>query len=247
MPCADDDTALTRSRPPATRNLCIVLSPSHEIKVFAEGVQTFSFRNARWHLLDLQAKYEMWEDAIGNPALSERLFQTACRSRGCDARERCSSCCAIRRSSLPQLVAPADQLDAVRHTGGTRADARTAAAHAAGTKRPRARSGRARRPGAHRWRNGDGSDGRLLAVGAILLHTEPPEPHSNLAVEGATNYGGDGGRTIRRGAEGQRGRADHVLRSAGTDLGYLNQLPASSFPASSFQLPAASCQRIYSP
>jgi dihydroorotase-like cyclic amidohydrolase len=28
-------------------------------------------------------------------------------------------------------------------------------------------------------------DGRLLAVGAILLHTEPVEPHSNLAVEGA--------------------------------------------------------------
>ena len=27
--------------------------------------------------------------------------------------------------------------------------------------------------------------GRLLAVGAILLHSEPPEPHSNLAVEGA--------------------------------------------------------------
>ena len=27
--------------------------------------------------------------------------------------------------------------------------------------------------------------GRLLAVGAILLHTEPPEPHSSLAVEGA--------------------------------------------------------------
>jgi dihydroorotase-like cyclic amidohydrolase len=29
------------------------------------------------------------------------------------------------------------------------------------------------------------SSGRLLAVGAILLHTEPPEPHSNLAAEGA--------------------------------------------------------------
>jgi hypothetical protein len=27
--------------------------------------------------------------------------------------------------------------------------------------------------------------GRLLAVGAILLHSEPPEPHSALAVEGA--------------------------------------------------------------
>jgi hypothetical protein len=29
------------------------------------------------------------------------------------------------------------------------------------------------------------SSGRLLAIGAILLHGEPPEPHSNLAVEGA--------------------------------------------------------------
>ena len=29
------------------------------------------------------------------------------------------------------------------------------------------------------------ASGRLLAVGAILLHTEPPEPHSNLVVEGA--------------------------------------------------------------
>ena len=27
--------------------------------------------------------------------------------------------------------------------------------------------------------------GRLLAVGAILLHSEPPDPHSALAVEGA--------------------------------------------------------------
>ena len=28
------------------RNVCVVLSPSHEIKLFAEGVQVFSFRNA---------------------------------------------------------------------------------------------------------------------------------------------------------------------------------------------------------
>ncbi|HEY4671214.1 MAG TPA: hypothetical protein VIG78_04020, partial [Gemmatimonadaceae bacterium] len=43
----------TRYRPHAlatagSGSLCIVLSPSHEIKVFADGVQTFSFRNARW-------------------------------------------------------------------------------------------------------------------------------------------------------------------------------------------------------
>lgn len=36
-----------------SRSVCIVLSPSHEIKMFADGVQVFSFRNARWHLLDL--------------------------------------------------------------------------------------------------------------------------------------------------------------------------------------------------
>ena len=59
------------------RSICVVLSPSHEIKVFAEGVQVFSFRNARWHLADLQAKYEMWASAVGNAALAERLFQTA--------------------------------------------------------------------------------------------------------------------------------------------------------------------------
>ena len=59
------------------QNICIVLSPSHEIKVFAQGVQMFSFRNARWHLLDMKAKYDMWEAAVGNRALAERLFQTA--------------------------------------------------------------------------------------------------------------------------------------------------------------------------
>ena len=51
--------------------------PSHEIKVFAEGAQLFTFRNARWHLLDVSAKYEMWAQTVGNPALAELLFQTA--------------------------------------------------------------------------------------------------------------------------------------------------------------------------
>ncbi|MFL6279705.1 MAG: hypothetical protein ACJ731_06320, partial [Vicinamibacterales bacterium] len=98
--------------------ICIVLSPSHEIKVFAEGVQTFSFRNARWHLLDLQAKYQMWQAAIDNALLSERLFQTAIDLA--DSRE--GALFVVLQdpaASLSQLVAPADQLDLVRHTGGT--------------------------------------------------------------------------------------------------------------------------------
>jgi hypothetical protein len=183
VPCA------TRYRPHAlatacNANLCIVLSPSHEIKVFAEGVQIFSFRNARWHLLDLQAKYEMWEGAIENPALSQRLFQTAVDLG--DSRE--GALFVVLRdppSSLPQLVAPADQLDEVRHTGGS-VPTRGQLLHMLRGRNvheldPAVLAGLARTDGATVLDR----TGRLLAVGAILLHTEPPEPHSSLAVEGA--------------------------------------------------------------
>lgn len=183
VPCA------TTYRPHAlatagNRNLCIVLSPSHEIKVFAEGVQTFSFRNARWHLIDLQAKYEMWAQAIGNPPLAERLFQTAFDLA--DSRE--GALFVVLRdptTDLCRLVAPADQLDEVRHTGG-RVPTRGQLMHMLRGRRvsdldPAVLEGLARTDGATVM----DSSGRLLAVGAILLHTEPPEPHSNLAVEGA--------------------------------------------------------------
>lgn len=179
----------TRYRPHAQAtvgngNLCIVLSPSHEIKVFSEGVQTFSFRNARWHLLDWQEKYEMWESSLENPALSQRLFQTAVDLA--DARE--GALFVVLRDpvgSLPHLVAPADQLDAVRHTGGD-VPTRGQLLHMLRGRNvheldPAVLGGLARTDGATVMDR----TGRLLAVGAILLHTEPPEPHSNLAVEGA--------------------------------------------------------------
>jgi hypothetical protein len=166
------------------RNICIVLSPSHEIKVFAEGAQVYSFRNARWHLLDLQAKFELWADAVGNPTLAERLFQTALDLA--DARE--GALFVVLRdaaASLPLLVAPGDQLDAMRHVAGD-VPSRAQLLHVLRGRNatgldPAVLEGLARTDGATVM---DGS-GRLLAVGAILLHTEPPEPHSNLAVEGA--------------------------------------------------------------
>jgi hypothetical protein len=34
-------------------HVCAVLSPSREIKIFAEGAEVFTFRGAGWHLLDL--------------------------------------------------------------------------------------------------------------------------------------------------------------------------------------------------
>jgi hypothetical protein len=165
-------------------NVCVVLSPTHEIKVFAEGLQVFSFRNARWHLLDLQSKYEMWETALGNPELAERLFQAALDL----ADEREGALFVVLRdaaASLPALVAPGDQLDAEHSTGAT-APSRTQLMHmlrgrTATDLDPAVLAGLARTDGATVM----DASGRLLAVGAILLHTEPPEPHSSLAVEGA--------------------------------------------------------------
>ena len=168
-----------------TRNVCVVLSPSHEIKLFAEGVQVFSFRNARWHLLDLEAKYEMWASSIGNRALAERLFQTAVDLA--DARE--GALFVVLRdpaASLPLLVAPGDQLDAPRLPGSIETPNRVQLLKMLQGKSatgidPAVLEGLARTDGATVL----DVSGRLLAVGAILLHTEPVEPHSNLAVEGA--------------------------------------------------------------
>ena len=167
-----------------TGSSCIDLSPAHEIKVFAEGAQVFSFRNARWHLLDMQAKYEMWCSAVGNVALAERLFQTALDLA--DARE--GALFVVLRdggAALAQLVAPGDQLDNVR-ISSTEVPTRAQLMHMLRGRNateldPAVLGGLARTDGATVM----DSSGRLLAVGAILLHTEPPEPHSNLAVEGA--------------------------------------------------------------
>ena len=92
------------------RSVCVVLSPSRDIKVFADGAEVFSFHSAAWHLLDLKAKYELWADAVGNPSLALRLFQLALDLA--DSRE--GALFAVLRDpadAVPQLVAPADRLD----------------------------------------------------------------------------------------------------------------------------------------
>jgi hypothetical protein len=167
----------------ADGSVCIVLSPTHEIKVFAEGLQVFSFRNARWHLLDLEAKYEMWAASVGRRDLAERLFQTALDLA--DARQGALFVVVRDLASVPALVAPGDQLDVIRATGPA-IPSRAQLMHMLSGRTatdldPAVLAGLARTDGATVMDN----SGRLLAVGAILLHTEPPEPHSSLAVEGA--------------------------------------------------------------
>lgn len=91
-------------------HVCAVLSPSREIKIFAEGAELFAFRGAAWHLLDVQAKYRLWAEAVGDEALAARIFQTA-RDLA-DARE--GALFLVARDpgeAVAQLVAPADRLD----------------------------------------------------------------------------------------------------------------------------------------
>ena len=91
-------------------HVCAVLSPSREIKIFAEGAELFTFRGGSWHLLDVQAKYRLWAEAVGDEGLAARIFQTA-RDL---AEEREGALFLVARDpehAVPQLVAPADRLD----------------------------------------------------------------------------------------------------------------------------------------
>jgi hypothetical protein len=76
IPCATPFQAHARATL-CGGHLCLVLTPHGEIKVFAEGVQVFSFLDGRWRLTDPAEKYQVWANAIGNPALAERLFAVA--------------------------------------------------------------------------------------------------------------------------------------------------------------------------
>jgi len=91
-------------------HVCLVLSPSHEIKVFAEGAQVLAYRHASWTLLDLQSKYDMWAAAVGNDALASRLFLSALDLA--DARE--GALFVVLRdpsTSVDQLVSLPDRID----------------------------------------------------------------------------------------------------------------------------------------
>jgi hypothetical protein len=90
-------------------HVCAVLSPSREIKIFAEGVEVFAFRGAEWHLLDLHAKYRIWSQAVGNDTLALRLFQAALDLA--EMREGALFVVLRRPGDVAEVVAPADRLD----------------------------------------------------------------------------------------------------------------------------------------
>lgn len=169
-------------------HVCVVLNPRREIKVFAEGAQVFSFSHADWRLLDQTAKYALWQNAVGNPALSERVFRTALDLS--DAREG-ALFVVLRRpvDSLAQLVAAADRLDMELLTPPAAPDApsRRGLLHLLAGRTiteldPNVLAALATLDGA----TVTDANGTMLAVGAILRHPLTSEPaKSDGVAEGA--------------------------------------------------------------
>jgi hypothetical protein len=168
-------------------HICAVLSPSREIKVFAEGAELFTFRGASWHLLDQQAKYRLWAEAVGDDALSMRLFQTALDLA--DARE--GALFVVARDvagAVSTLVAPGDRLD--RSLAGT-TDAAAAPSRRDLLHLLEGRSITDLDPNVlAALASLDGAivvdtNGRLLAAGAILRHPATAESEAGGVVEGA--------------------------------------------------------------
>ena len=172
-------------------HVCVVLSPSREVKVFAEGAELFTFRGAAWHLLDLQSKYRQWAEAVGNDELALRIFQTALDLA--DGREGALFVVVREPSvSIPQLVAPTDRLDLTSPDTGDDAEP--------------SGQGPSRRDLLHLLEGRSMTDldpsvlaalasldgamvsdrsGRLLAAGAILRHPPLESFQQNSVVEGA--------------------------------------------------------------
>ncbi len=58
-------------------HICLILSPNGEIKIYSDGVPVFRLIEGKWRLVDARHRYALWNKAIGNPELAERLFSVA--------------------------------------------------------------------------------------------------------------------------------------------------------------------------
>jgi DNA integrity scanning protein DisA with diadenylate cyclase activity len=93
-------------------HVCLVLTPSQEIKVFARGTLAFSFSDARWRLLDIPSKFAVWCQAVGqcgSPRLAEAIFQAALNL----SESRHGALFVVLRDpehSVPQLLTLPDQI-----------------------------------------------------------------------------------------------------------------------------------------
>ena len=93
-------------------HVVLVLSPSQEIKVFANGTPAFAYSDARWRMLDIPTKFATWCEGVGSSCPSElaaKIFQAALNL----AEDRRGALFVVLRDparSIPQLIAPADRI-----------------------------------------------------------------------------------------------------------------------------------------
>ena len=93
-------------------HVCLVLTPSQEIKIFAGGRLAFAFSDARWRLLDIPTKFAAWRDAVHGDQpgdLARKLFQAALNL----SEDRKGALFVVLRDpaeSIPKLIAPADRI-----------------------------------------------------------------------------------------------------------------------------------------
>ncbi len=94
------------------RHVCLVLTPSQEIKVFAGGNLAFAFSDARWRMLDVPTKFAVWCRAVGETPggeLSRLIFQAAMNL----GEARKGALLIVVRdpaTSIAHLIAPADRI-----------------------------------------------------------------------------------------------------------------------------------------
>ncbi len=99
----------------ATRSgghICLLLTPSQEIKVFAGGNLAFSFSDARWRLLDIPTKFAAWCTAVGSAScrdLAARIFQAAL-NLGEDRKGALFVVLRDPAASIAHLIAPMDRI-----------------------------------------------------------------------------------------------------------------------------------------
>ena len=94
-------------------HVCLVLTPSQEIKVFAGGTLAFSFSDARWRLLDIPTKFAIWCKAVGASNcrdLAGRIFQAGL-NLGEDRKGALFVVLRDPAASISHLIAPADRID----------------------------------------------------------------------------------------------------------------------------------------
>ena len=87
-------------------NLCLVLTPNGEMKVWAEGAQQFNFLDGRWRLTEACERYRQWEEAVGQAHLARMLFTAALNLA--EARRGGMFVVLEERGVARQFVSPAD-------------------------------------------------------------------------------------------------------------------------------------------